>query len=95
MVLVLFATACGDVSKPVIDIDAAVGVIDAPDVLPDEMNPPPPPPPARRGGVMSTSGGGVIASTQHRMRVRIGAPQPMGTTSSSSHRITTGPGALP
>jgi hypothetical protein len=51
--------------------------------------------PPRPGATASTAGGGVTSSSGHQMRVRIGAPEPLGTTSSSAHAATTGPGALP
>lgn len=37
-----------------------------------------------------TSGGGNTSSTSYRMRVTIGAPQPMGTTSSTGNRARLG-----
>jgi hypothetical protein len=97
LVLVLAAFAagsCGDTESLVPDgppnpFDAWLGdggMPDAPDA---------PLPAARPAGAAITSGGGVVSSTGHRLRVRIGAPQPMGRTSSTNHRLTMGPGAIP
>lgn len=88
----VLAIGCGDV-KP-LDVDAPPvspdSSIDTPDSA-DAM----PPAKKRRGGIASTSGGGVTTSAQHRLRVRVGAPDPMGQTASAGHKLTTGPGSLP
>ncbi len=42
-------------------------------------------------GVMSTSGGGAASSTSHRLRLSIGAPQPMGRATSTSFAVNLGP----
>jgi hypothetical protein len=84
--------ACGNVSHP-IDVDAltdVVATVDAPQIdTPDGAIE------KRKGGVVATSGGGTTASSQHKLRVRIAAPQPMGRAASAGHNLITGPGALP
>lgn len=84
--------ACGSVSHP-IDVDALTDVaatVDAPNIdAPDGGMK------KRNGGVLATSGGGTTTSSQHTLRVRIAAPQPMGRAASAGHNLTTGPGSLP
>jgi hypothetical protein len=41
-----------------------------------------------------TAGGTLATSSQHRLRVFIGVPQPMTSSSSSGHRLTLGPLSL-
>lgn len=48
----------------------------------------PRPPPT---GVIQTSGGAVIMNSEYRLRISVGAPQPMGSASDSSHRLRVGP----
>jgi hypothetical protein len=94
--VLMLAASCGNVSEhpdvdapPMIDavIDASIdAAIDTPDASTT---------PKRRGGIVSTSGGGIASSPNHRLRIRIGAPQPIGRTASSGHNLVTGPGALP
>ena len=73
---------CGDVSE----IDS--GVLDARilDSAPDA-----PPPPNVPSSVYNTSGGGFTASASYRAQISIGAPSPMGNSSSSSFQLQTGP----
>ena len=88
LVLVLLA-GCPD--RPAdVSPDAGSVVIDA-GVEPDV----PPPPPTPPGSLAVTAGGGVTSSAGHRLSVRIGAPAPLGKTASSTHTLTTGPGAIP
>jgi hypothetical protein len=47
------------------------------------------PPPAR--AVMPTSGGGAASSSSYRVRLSIGAPQPMGSASSDAFAVRLGP----
>jgi hypothetical protein len=44
-------------------------------------------------GVLQSAGGGDVASTNYKMRISIGVPQPMGRASSTNFIITVGPGA--
>jgi hypothetical protein len=53
------------------------------------------PAPDLPANVLSTSGGGTASSEGYRVRVRIGAPQPMGTAAASGHEVRVGPGAAP
>jgi len=46
-----------------------------------------------RETVFQTSGGGRASSSGYRLRLSVGAPQPMGRSSGGSHRATTGPSA--
>ena len=46
---------------------------------------------ARPPGVQIVGGGGETASPTHRLRVTIGAPQPMGAASGPTHEVETGP----
>lgn len=41
--------------------------------------------------VVQTSGGAVIQTSEHRLRISVGAPQPVGAARSSSHRLRMGP----
>lgn len=41
--------------------------------------------------VVQTSGGAVLMSSEYRLRISVGAPQPMGSRQSGSYRITMGP----
>ena len=94
LVLAAFAGAsCGKTET--LDVDAPFGPIDAMLADAPDAHVDPPPPDPRPAGAAITSGGGVTASAGHRLRVRIGAPQPMGRTSSTNHRLTVGPGAIP
>lgn len=48
----------------------------------------------RATSIQLTSGGGQTSSPRYRARIHIGTPQPMGTVSSSRHRLNVGPGAI-
>ncbi len=50
--------------------------------------------PARSSGFAQTSGGGRATTPQHRIQLRIGAPQPVGTGTTSNRRLRLGPGSL-
>jgi hypothetical protein len=41
--------------------------------------------------VVQTSGGAVITTPTHRLRVSVGAPQPVGARRNASHRVRVGP----
>jgi hypothetical protein len=72
------------------------GAADAPiGPPPDASGDAPPAAPVPPSGAAQTAGGGVATSSGHRLQVRIGAPQPIGTATSANHRTTTGPGAIP
>ena len=45
-------------------------------------------------GAAQTSGGALLVSPTHKLRVYVGAPQPMGERSNATHRVRTGPGSL-
>jgi hypothetical protein len=42
-------------------------------------------------GVVQTSGGALITTPQYRLRISVGAPQPVGDVESSAHRLRVGP----
>lgn len=42
----------------------------------------------------ATAAGVYATSSQHRLRLSVGMPQPMGTSTSDDHRLTLGPAAL-
>jgi hypothetical protein len=70
--------------------DASPVVIDA-GVEPDAPDAAPTPP----GSLAATAGGGTTSSAGHELSLRIGSPAPLGKTASSTHTLTTGPGAIP
>lgn len=86
-ILILLATACGDVNP--LDVDAP------PDLTSKDAPTDTSPAPRRPGMLASTSGGGVTISAGYRLRVRVGGSQPAGRTASTNHHLSTGPGALP
>ena len=45
-------------------------------------------------GTAQTSGGALLVSPTHKLRVYVGAPQPMGERSNAEHRLRAGPGRL-
>ncbi len=51
------------------------------------------PPERLPAGYSQTSGGGSAASSQYRLRLSAGTPQPFGVASSSKYRVVLGPGA--
>ena len=48
---------------------------------------------AKHTVILPTSGGGQISSTNFRMRVYVGTPQPMGSAAGTAYRAGFGPGA--
>ncbi len=53
------------------------------------------PPPVRRPtGIIQTSGGALLMSSSYRLRITIGAPQPMGSGSDATHHLVVGPEGL-
>lgn len=69
--------------------DGATGNVDAPGGDIDASTQPA----TRPSSLVQTSGGGAAESTSYRLQLRIGAPQPAGTTSSAGHTARLGPGA--
>jgi hypothetical protein len=55
------------------------------------------PPPIQRepSTVVQTIGGGTCTSTDYKLTVSIGMPQPMGSASSEDHLLTVGPDSIP
>lgn len=49
--------------------------------------------PGRSGStsVVQTSGGAVIRTPEYRLRVSVGAPQPVGSSRTATHRVRVGP----
>lgn len=44
--------------------------------------------------IMQTSGGGRVSSPAYAARIRIGAPQPVGSANTILHRVHLGPGSV-
>jgi hypothetical protein len=91
--LALMLAACGETAATrdaPIDLDGAS--IDAPFGDPDaDTTPDGPPAATARPGIFQTSGGGAAASASYRVRIAIGAPQPMGAAASGAYQVHLGP----
>ena len=92
---VLDAGDAGDLDSGMLDsgmLDAGVDAGDAgpPDGGPPDANLPDTGPTPPRESV-SVTGGGIVENASYRLRISVGAPQPMGDVSDGSYRLRVGP----
>lgn len=97
LIMLVIAVSCGSVSE---EPDAAgtpdgaenIDAPPAPDAALIDGQPPdaPPMPVTAPAAVAQTAGGGVAESPGYRARLRLGAPQPMGSASSAGYRVSLG-----